>query len=162
MKLTKISALLLLIVLASYNTRLKVNENQEEQVKRVSSVTTSDLGSSPADSLYIIEKILFSSGSALTTARQQSRLKNLLQYLLQSENVTISIEGHTHSDGIGSSNLTLSTQRAKAVYNFLIDEDIDLNRMTYIGHGESRPYASNETSYGKSQNSRVEIIVFKN
>lgn len=161
MKLTKFSVLVLLIVLTSCNARLRANETQDEHVKTVSSVTTSDLKSTTVDSLYMIEKIMFSSGSALTTAHQESKMKNVTLFLLENKNVILSIEGHTHCDGGESSNLTLSTQRAKAVYDFLINEDIDKDRMTYIGYGESRPYASNETSHGKSQNSRVEIIVIE-
>jgi outer membrane protein OmpA-like peptidoglycan-associated protein len=55
--------------------------------------------------------------------------------------------------------LVLSERRAQAVVSHLISQGIDSSKIKAVGIGESRPVASNETSEGRANNRRVEIIV---
>lgn len=56
-------------------------------------------------------------------------------------------------------NMKLSQERAASVKSYLVSKDVDANRMTTAGYGETKPVASNETNEGKSMNRRVEFKV---
>lgn len=72
------------------------------------------------------------------------------------------IEGHTDNTATPEYNQQLSEQRAKAVYQYLIDKGIPAERLTYVGYGQSRPVATNDTPEGKQKNRRVEIKIEEN
>ncbi|MCB0583032.1 MAG: OmpA family protein, partial [Phaeodactylibacter sp.] len=52
-----------------------------------------------------------------------------------------------------------SENRAKAVYQYLVQHDIDEGRLQYKGYGESKPIATNETAEGRRENRRTEFEV---
>ncbi len=72
----------------------------------------------------------------------------------------VRVDGHTDSVGTHKYNQKLSERRAEAVKNYLVQEGaVDASKITSVGHGETRPVASNETKQGKAQNRRVEILI---
>jgi outer membrane protein OmpA-like peptidoglycan-associated protein len=50
-------------------------------------------------------------------------------------------------------------QRAKTVYDFLINVGIQANRLTYKGFGQSQPKANNDTEQGRMLNRRTEFLI---
>ena len=67
------------------------------------------------------------------------------------------ISGHTDNVGTQKYNLKLSQRRAASVKKYLVDKfNIDPERLTTEGYGESKPIASNKTKAGKQQNRRIE------
>ena len=73
--------------------------------------------------------------------------------------ISIQINGHTDNIGTEEYNLKLSVQRAKAVYDYLINNGIAHGRLTYKGYGFSRPAEDNQTEKGRSKNRRTEIVI---
>lgn len=71
----------------------------------------------------------------------------------------VDIDGHTDSDGPEDYNLDLSTDRARAVADYLTSQRVNPQRLQVRGIGENEPIASNRTASGKSQNRRVEIKI---
>jgi len=71
----------------------------------------------------------------------------------------ITIEGHTDSDGSQDYNKKLSSKRADAVKQYLIQKGMDATKLEAIGYGEMRPIADNETNAGKEQNRRIEFNI---
>ncbi|WP_320823320.1 flagellar motor protein MotB [Reinekea sp.] len=76
----------------------------------------------------------------------------------------ISVEGHTDSLPIATarfrSNWLLSASRALAVAEYLFAApEMSENRFTIVGHGSTKPLASNDSAQGRAQNRRVEIII---
>ena len=71
----------------------------------------------------------------------------------------LKVVAHTDSQGKAAFNQTLSKQRADAVRNYLITQDIPAFNLTSEGMGESKPIADNSTMQGRAKNRRVEFIV---
>ncbi len=64
---------------------------------------------------------------------------SLLQYLQEHPDVALEIEGHTDSRGEKAYNRDLSRRRAEAIREWLRDNGIDADRLTFEGYGEERP-----------------------
>ena len=79
-------------------------------------------------------------------------------YLSDNPDSRVIVEGHTDHTGSESYNQKLSEMRAGTVVRALRARGISADRITSIGHGESKPVADNKTSAGKQANRRVEII----
>lgn len=73
--------------------------------------------------------------------------------------VTISVNGHTDSDGTEAGNLALSEARADTVRQALIDRGIPAEQLVAQGFGESQPVAANDTPANKALNRRVVFSV---
>jgi chemotaxis protein MotB len=82
---------------------------------------------------------------------------------LRDLNNDIRIEGHTDAVPIRSSvyrsNWELSAARAAAVLSFFsASSGLSEERMNIAGYGSQRPLAGNDSSEGRSQNRRVDIV----
>ena len=76
--------------------------------------------------------------------------------------VYLEIRGYTDNVGPDDYNLNLSKRRATAVMEFFYKQyHIPLYRMQVIGMGNADPVADNKTKEGRSQNRRVEILVYE-
>ncbi len=73
----------------------------------------------------------------------------------------VEIEGHTDDEGTEAYNEKLSTARAEAVVNFLVKKDIEKERLTWKGYGESRPLVPNDSEANRAINRRVEFHVLE-
>lgn len=79
---------------------------------------------------------------------------------------TVDIEGHTDnvpmsSGGKYSNNDELSSGRALAVFNYLVENTtLDPANLVHTGRGEYDPIADNSTDEGRTRNRRVEIKIY--
>lgn len=101
--------------------------------------------------------IHFDVDSDVLRADAKSALEQLLEALTALPAATVTIEGHTDSDGSDAHNQDLSERRAKAVVAWLVARGIDAARLAPIGKGEAAPIADNDTSAGRALNRRVEV-----
>ena len=108
--------------------------------------------------IYTLAGNAFGSGSANLTAPAQASLRALAGQL-RGGNGSVSIEGHTDSQGADAANLALSQRRAEAVRRTLEDAGLPSARLSAGGRGETDPVADNESADGRARNRRVEIIV---
>lgn len=103
--------------------------------------------------------ILFQVNSAEIKAESYGALKEIAKVLEDNPSVRVQIIGHTDSDGDEQANLALSKRRANAIKDVLIrDFNIQSDRLTTDGKGESEPSDSNQTAVGKANNRRVEFV----
>jgi outer membrane protein OmpA-like peptidoglycan-associated protein len=107
----------------------------------------------------VLNNIFFDFNSARLKAASQTELSNLLNMLKENKTLRLLISGHTDNVGKDSYNEKLSTERAFAVYSFLIQNGIDKSRLEYKGFGRSKPIASNASDEGRRINRRTEITV---
>jgi len=73
--------------------------------------------------------------------------------------LTVQISGHSDSDYTEEYNLTLSENRAMAVYDYLLDRGVSASSLTTVGYGETRPAVSNASAANKALNRRAEFVV---
>jgi len=105
--------------------------------------------------------VLFATGQAELTGSAPEGLRKLAAFLGEYPDRTIAIEGHTDSVGTAEFNMGLSQRRAAAVHSFLLNQGVAGNRMRAVGMGQGSPIASNDSSTGRQQNRRVEVIIEK-
>ena len=77
------------------------------------------------------------------------------------DNPTLHVEISGHTDAIGKpeDNLVLSTNRAKAIVDYLAGKGVSLTRLTYKGYGATKPIADNNTETGRALNRRTAFTV---
>ncbi|HIE15917.1 MAG TPA: OmpA family protein, partial [Bacteroidales bacterium] len=85
--------------------------------------------------------------------------QNLISFLKKNPTVSIEISGHTDNKGSVEHNKILSRNRAKTVYDYLIANGIDYNRLTYKGYGFDKPIADNSNEAGRKLNRRTEFKI---
>ncbi|MBR4774569.1 MAG: OmpA family protein [Bacteroidales bacterium] len=88
-------------------------------------------------------------------------LNKVITWLKENPDLMVQIEGHTDWDGSDEYNQKLSERRAKSVYDYFVAHGVKADRLSYIGYGESRPIATNETAEGRQQNRRVELTILQ-
>ncbi|MBE0441055.1 MAG: OmpA family protein [Psychrobacter sp.] len=103
--------------------------------------------------------ITFSFDNATLNSSFKPTLDKLASTMNQYNQNTITIAGHTDSQGSDSYNMGLSRDRAYSVANYLTAQGVASNRINVVAYGESRPVADNSTDYGRQQNRRVELTV---
>lgn len=106
-----------------------------------------------------LENIYFDFNSAVFTEKSKVSLNNFAEFLMLNATVCIELFGHTDNVGTEDSNLTLSENRAEAVFDFLRENGVEFKRIEYKGLGEKYPIATNTTKKGRKQNRRTEFIV---
>ena len=77
--------------------------------------------------------------------------------LLQTDERTVRLEGHTDERGTREYNMALGERRANAVRDYMVANGIASYRIETVSYGEERPvaYGSGESNW--SQNRRVEL-----
>ncbi len=107
----------------------------------------------------ILKNIYFETGKATLKKESTIGLDNIIQLLQSNETLRIEVSGHTDNVGGLAANKKLSTNRAKAVVDYLVKKGIAADRLTYKGYAYSQPVTSNKTAKGRAQNRRVEFKV---
>ena len=110
--------------------------------------------------LVLDESLLFSVGKSDVAPKGLEVLKNLATVLEQNQDINIEIEGHTDNTGGAKINWELSTKRALAISQILLDNSkIDGKRITVSGRGQYCPVDESNTPEARAKNRRSEIIL---
>lgn len=103
--------------------------------------------------------VLFDSGKFTLRALAREKLAKISGIVLAYPSLKLAVEGNTDSVGTELFNQDLSEKRAEAVRTYLTQQGVPESSTTATGFGKARPIASNDTSEGRQQNRRVELIV---
>ena len=115
--------------------------------------------------ITVSNKILFDPGQAFIKSRAKESLNKIAKVIKEiCPNNLIRVEGHTDNKPIRysrryPSNWELSADRAVQVVRYLIKQGISPYQLSAVGYGEYHPIASNDTTYGRAKNRRVEIVI---
>lgn len=86
-----------------------------------------------------MDNIFYEFGKWDLTEESKKSLGGLVKLLNDNPNITIEISAHTDSRGSEEFNLELSQKRAQSVVDFLIQSNIEKERLTPKGYGKSTP-----------------------
>ncbi len=109
----------------------------------------------------VLKNIFFETAKFDLKPESVTELDKLVQFLQLNPKLRIEIGGHTDNQGKKQDNLTLSNNRAKAVYDYLITNKIDATRITYKGYAETQPLVDNLTEANRAKNRRTEFKIIQ-
>jgi outer membrane protein OmpA-like peptidoglycan-associated protein len=112
-----------------------------------------------AGAKIILKNIFFETDKYELKKTSMVELKKMVDLLKNNPAIRVEISGHTDNTGTARYNQELSENRAQAVYEYLISNGIDANRLVFQGYGETRPIDTNETEAGKANNRRTEFMI---
>jgi OOP family OmpA-OmpF porin len=116
-----------------------------------------DLNKLKPGNSVILKNVNFEFNSYNLLPEADKILLTLLAYLNDNPKIRILISGHTDDQGSEDYNLELSINRAKSVYNWLINNGIESDRLKFNGYGKSRPLSKDTDERSRTLNRRVEV-----
>jgi outer membrane protein OmpA-like peptidoglycan-associated protein len=103
--------------------------------------------------------VLFDTGKYTLKSGAREKLAKVAGILLAYPGLNIEVGGYTDNVGLDAMNQTLSENRAGSVRDYLVQQGVATNSVSARGFGNSLPVTSNDTSAGRQQNRRVELLV---
>lgn len=104
------------------------------------------------------QETLFDFDSDVLKSENYSGLDIVAKFLRDNPNVSVTVEGHTDNVGSEKYNQGLSERRARTVANYLVNRGARKSQVSTKGFGYSRPVADNDTSEGRAQNRRTDLV----
>ena len=110
---------------------------------------------------FSLSDIYFETNSFQINPMAKNILFEFSVYLKVNINMVIEINGFTDDVGGEDLNQLLSENRAIAVYDLLISNGIEADRILFNGYGELFPVAGNTTEKGRARNRRTEFRIIR-
>lgn len=140
---------------AAYETKyISAQEAQSGTIKKDADIQQIEIGKT-----FNLSDVYFETNSYELNQESERIIKLFIEFLTENPNIKVEIQGHTDNIGNISDNLTLSEERAKAVYKYIIDQGISNNRIQCKGYGQTQPIADNNTEEGRAKNRRTVFLV---
>jgi outer membrane protein OmpA-like peptidoglycan-associated protein len=124
----------------------------------------------PTGATLILKNVYFPPDRHFIKPESYKTLEKLYTILRDNPKMKISIEGHVccirdvpDALDVDTYEPILSVNRAKEIYNFLVDKGIEASRLSYAGFGRRRPVVVEEMNeFDAEKNRRVEIRITEN
>lgn len=141
----------------TYDSQIITPEQQK------TSVVTKDTEIKPIETGTVcnLKDIYYETNSFTLTKNSKIILSLFIDFLRSNPTVKVEIQGHTDNVGNDEANMKLSEQRAKAVYDYVVEKGIPAERMRYKGYGKTKPVADNSTAAGRSKNRRTVFLIYE-
>ncbi len=121
-------------------------------------IVTIELQKIKSNMTMVLENIFFEYNSYELNNKSFIELDKIKRFINDNK-LHVEISGHTDNKGSVEYNQKLSTNRAKAVYDFLVNTGVDKQLIRYKGYGSSRPIDTNDTEAGRAKNRRIEFKI---
>ncbi|GAB4250966.1 MAG: hypothetical protein Kow0079_04570 [Vicingaceae bacterium] len=109
----------------------------------------------------VLNNVFFETNKYDLKPKSKVELDKLIKFLKDNPTVKIELSGHTDNVGGKNDNQILSENRAKAVFNYLVENGIEKTRLTAKGYGDTQPIADNNTEEGRAKNRRTEFKIIE-
>ncbi len=110
-------------------------------------------------SKIVLNNIFFEFNSFELTSTSKTELSKMIDLLNNTPISKVQITGYTDNVGSDTYNLELSKQRAKSVFNYLIENGVNKSKLAFVGKGATNFMADNTTEPNRSQNRRIEFEI---
>jgi len=117
---------------------------------------TASMGSD-ADKYVYFPDVNFEFNKAKLTDLGRGRLHQIAGLLEKEPNLTVMLEGHADYIGTEDYNQKLSTKRADAVRQGLVELGVDSARLQTMGFGKTSPEMTDQTDWARAVNRRVAL-----
>ena len=138
------------------------NPNGTKSEFKLDTAFMKKVGEAKAGEKLKIDNLNFVINTFAVVPESRGKLYELLLVLQNNPSLKIEIQGHLCCMPVDRTDL--STQRAKAIYNFLVANDIYRARLSYKGFGSSDPIypLPEKDEKERAANRRVEILILEN
>lgn len=146
------------------------NENKPTIVRRKQNIYVVPVKKLQVGKSYVFGKINFKVGRVTLLSSSKKELEKLIRFLRKNRNIHIEVQGHVCCGGNDVSDAlnsdtgteTLSVDRARFIYKYLISRGISAKRLSYKGYAFRAPLRFPEKGRrDRSSNRRVEIKITK-
>lgn len=110
----------------------------------------------------VLKNVFFETAKFDLKDKSRVELDKLVSFLEKNPKMAIELSGHTDNVGDKKMNQVLSENRAKAVFDYLVNKGIKAERLSTKGYGDTMPIADNGTEEGRAENRRTEFKVVTN
>ncbi len=132
-----------------------------EQILRMASEQSGLKAKEVPEGVAVSVSIYFAFDREEIREGDRPKLRQLAKVIKAFPMLKVRIDSHTDSIGSPEYNLALSQRRAASGRQFLVEQEgIDPDRISCVGHGDTRPVASNVSVRGRARNRRFAEAVF--
>ncbi|MBI2279919.1 MAG: PD40 domain-containing protein [Bacteroidetes bacterium] len=110
----------------------------------------------------VLKNVFFETAKFDLKDKSRVELDKLTSFLEKNPKMAIELSGHTDNVGDKKMNQVLSENRAKAVFDYLVNKGIKAERLSTKGYGDTMPIADNGIEEGRAENRRTEFKVVTN
>jgi len=103
--------------------------------------------------------LYFLQGANELTPESKKLLPRIIQTIQERGSTDIVISGHTDKMGAKEYNYRLSLDRAKVLFNILVDSGAMPENVTVTSHGEGNPLIKTADEVAEPRNRRVEVVI---
>ncbi|RFZ84667.1 hypothetical protein DYU05_03400 [Mucilaginibacter terrenus] len=107
----------------------------------------------------VLKNIFFDTNKFDLKMESKAELQKLIEFLTLNPTIKIEISGYTDDIGNDVANQSLSENRAKAVYSYLVGSNIAASRLLFKGYGKADPIVPNTSDDNRSRNRRTEFKI---
>jgi len=118
-------------------------------------------GDSDSGTAGLLKTVNFDFDSSVIRSDTQDTLDANIVYLNEHHEVEIQIEGHCDERGSAQYNLALGDRRSRAVFDYLVANGVNENRLSMISYGKEKPIAFGHSEDAWSQNRRANFVIRK-
>ncbi|NLD39143.1 MAG: OmpA family protein [Desulfatiglans sp.] len=103
--------------------------------------------------------LYFEQNSDKLTSESSTLVAEIYSSIKKKGSPDIVVSGHTDTVGEMEHNYQLSINRARAVYNILVNGGVDPSTVKVTSHGEGNPFIKTGDNVSEPRNRRVEVVI---
>jgi chemotaxis protein MotB len=141
---------------------------QLQHVQAQAAAQQAEIAKMQAENRWVVAgDLLFPEGGFQLGAKGRAALDQYLPQLKSLRDTKVVVYGYTDNLPVGpalqragvADNVDLSSRRADNVVSYFRSQGVNPNILSAKGFGETHPVAPNDTSQGRVQNRRIEIVM---
>jgi len=133
--------------------------NYEESTESIPVIKDIKLMPVQQNATVVLNNLFFDLNKYELKQNSTTELEEVVNFLNQNPTIRIEIGGHTDNSGTEPYNLQLSEKRANSVAEYLLEHQIEKQRIITKGYGSKNPISPNDSDENRQLNRRIEFKV---